>query len=176
MSFIPPILLPNSKKAIKRISYLQKNFYLYTLNFYKNTAWLLPLKKSVQRKNLRHLYGSTTSYTKRILIPYPTCTMIAAGRPAAVPGAARCRSSRTPGDTVAKRGDSLRLRYVWPESCGCRILYPDAGPAPCGDAGVGRRRGRSGAYRRPDVALRGTGSPDVVPSDRGGASFDDGGQ
>lgn len=61
-------------------------------------------------------------------------------------------------------------------SCGCRILYPDAGPAPCGDAGVGRRRGRSRAYRRPDVALRGTGSPDVVPSDRGGASFDDGGQ
>ena len=69
-------LIDNSKKAIKRISYLKKNFYLYTLNFYKNTAWLLPLKKSVQRKNLRHLYGSTTSYTKRILIPYPTCTMI----------------------------------------------------------------------------------------------------
>lgn len=35
MLFILPILLPNSKKAIKRISYLQKNFYLYTLNFYK---------------------------------------------------------------------------------------------------------------------------------------------
>ena len=65
----------------------------------------------------------------------------AAGRPAAVPGAARCRSARTPGDTVAKRGDSLRLRYVWPESCGCRILYPDAGPATCGDAGTGRGRG-----------------------------------
>ena len=35
MSFIPPILLPNSEKAIKRISFLQKNFYLYTPNFIK---------------------------------------------------------------------------------------------------------------------------------------------
>ena len=35
MLFILPILLPNSKKAIKRISYLQKNFYLYTPNFIK---------------------------------------------------------------------------------------------------------------------------------------------
>ena len=32
MSFIPPILLPNSEKAIKRISFLQKNFYLYRIS------------------------------------------------------------------------------------------------------------------------------------------------
>ena len=53
MLFIPPILLPNSEKAIKRISFLLKKLLSLHPEFYKNTAWLLPFKKVSSKKELK---------------------------------------------------------------------------------------------------------------------------